>query len=93
MSLNDYLKQLTEFIQEVRFVLYASGAKEGFSEHTVLSWDALIGSCMKSFWKLYWWGDALKRVLLNEGCENVWCLNQFVERSSETADSGFDSRR
>ena len=27
-------------------------------------------------------GDAPKWVLLDEGCENVWCLNQSVERTS-----------
>jgi hypothetical protein len=68
--LNDYLSSsLNDFKKWGIYPLYASYAKEGFSEHIVLSWDALIGLCLRSIWELYWWGDAPKRVLLDEGCE------------------------
>lgn len=46
---------------------YASNAKDGFSKHTTRDWDALIGLCVKFDLKLYWWGDALRRVLMYSG--------------------------
>ena len=82
-SLNDYLKHIAEFIREVRFVLFSYIVKEGFSKHTVLSWDASIGLLFAGFLRLYigwemprsgcYW---MKDVIMYGG------LNQSVGRSS-----------
>ena len=82
-SLNDYLKQLTDFIQEVRFVLYFLYCEGRFLQTHGPLLGRLDRIVFAELLKLYIvMGDAPKRVLLDERCENVWCLNQFVGSSS-----------
>ena len=49
------------------YLWYASNSKDGLSKHITRSWDALIGLYVRFDLRLHWWGDALKRVLMNSG--------------------------
>ena len=69
-SLNDYLKQLTDFIQEVRFVLYFLYCEGRFLQTHGPLLGRLDRIVFAELLKLYIvMGDAPKRVLLDEGCE------------------------
>ena len=51
---------------------YASSAKDGFSKHISHSWDALIGLYVKFNLRMWWWGDALRRVLVYSGSMEMY---------------------
>ena len=82
-SLNDYLKQLAEFIQEVRFVLYFLYCEGRFLQTHGPLLGRLDRIVFAELLRLY-----IGREMLRSGCywmkdvRNVWCLNQFVGSSS-----------
>ena len=81
-SPNDYLKQLAEFIQEVRFVLYFLYCGGRFLQTHGPLLGRLDRVVFAEFLRISLEERYPEAVLLDEGCENVWCLNQFVGSSS-----------